>query len=118
MPEAIEGFQERAAALLKDRHHGVLLTGVTLMLELCSIEPALIPVYQEQVPLLCKILRSLLMSGFMPEHDVGGITDPFLQVKVCQHMQPCTHVLFFSYMGNALSPYLLYTSGQLLHPPL
>ncbi len=36
-----------------------------------------------QVPQLCKILRSLLMSGFAPEHDVGGITDPFLQVKVC-----------------------------------
>jgi hypothetical protein len=35
-----------------------------------------------QVPQLCKILRSLLMSGFAPEHDVGGITDPFLQVKV------------------------------------
>lgn len=82
VPEAIEGFQERAAALLRDRHHGVLLAGVTLLLELCSIQPALIPVYQELVPQLCKILRSLLMSGFMPEHDVGGITDPFLQVKV------------------------------------
>lgn len=34
------------------------------------------------MPQLCKILRSLLMSGFAPEHDVGGITDPFLQVKV------------------------------------
>ena len=82
VPEAIEGFQDRAAQLLKDRHHGVLLGGVTLIIELCSIEPALIPVFQEQAPLLCKILRSLLMSGFMPEHDVGGITDPFLQVKV------------------------------------
>ena len=38
--------------------------------------------------MLCKILRSLLMSGFMPEHDVGGITDPFLQVKVILDPKP------------------------------
>ena len=35
-----------------------------------------------QVPALCKVQRGLLLSGFAPEHDVGGITDPFLQVKV------------------------------------
>ena len=34
------------------------------------------------MPQLCKILRSLLMAGYAPEHDVGGIADPFLQVKV------------------------------------
>ena len=37
---------------------------------------------RRHVPQLCKILRSLLMAGYAPEHDVGGITDPFLQVKV------------------------------------
>ena len=42
------------------------------------------------MPQLCKILRSLLMSGFAPEHDVGGITDPFLQVKV-RIMWPAFH---------------------------
>ena len=37
---------------------------------------------RRHVPQLCKILRSLLMAGYAPEHDVGGIADPFLQVKV------------------------------------
>ncbi len=56
--------------------------GVTLMLDICKMEPAAVEIYREQVPTLCKILRSLLMSGFSADHDVGGITDPFLQVKV------------------------------------
>ena len=41
--------------------------------------------YRAQVPLLCKILRSLLVTPYNEqthEHDVGGVTDPFLQVKV------------------------------------
>ncbi|KAA6427411.1 MAG: AP-1 complex subunit gamma-1 [Trebouxia sp. A1-2] len=82
VPEAIETFADKAAGLLTDRHHGVLLSGTTLMLEICEIEPNTIEQYRRHVPMLCKILRSLLMSGFAPEHDVGGITDPFLQVKV------------------------------------
>lgn len=82
VPEAIESFTDRAASLLNDRHHGVLLAGVTLMLEICDLSPDTVAAYRKHVPLLCKILRSLLMSGFAPEHDVGGITDPFLQVKV------------------------------------
>lgn len=82
MPDTIESFEPLAAALLTDRHHGVLLTGCVLMLDICGVHPDSIIAYRKHVPQLCKILRSLLMSGHAPEHDVGGITDPFLQVKV------------------------------------
>lgn len=82
VPDAIESFQDIAAKLLMDRHHGVLLTGVALMMEICAVDPAAIEAYRKHVPQLCNIMRSLLVSGFAPEHDVSGITDPFLQVKV------------------------------------
>lgn len=82
VPEVLESFVDRAAGLLSDRHHGVLLAGVTLMLEICSTEPAIVPVYRSHVPTLARVLKTLLMSPYSPEHDVGGITDPFLQVKV------------------------------------
>lgn len=83
VPELLDEFTSRASSLLNDRHHGVLLTGVTLMIEICDMFPDVITEYRQHVPLLCKILKSLLMSGYAPEHDVGGLTDPFLQVKVC-----------------------------------
>jgi len=34
------------------------------------------------VPSLVKLLRNLLSMGYSPEHDVGGISDPFLQVQI------------------------------------
>jgi hypothetical protein len=33
------------------------------------------------VPSLVRLLRNLLTMGYAPDHDVAGITDPFLQVR-------------------------------------
>ena len=32
------------------------------------------------MPSLVRLLKNLLSMGYSPEHDVAGITDPFLQV--------------------------------------
>lgn len=82
VPELIESFQEPAAELLNDSHHGVLLGAVSLMLEMAIQEDRTIIHYRPYVPKLCKILKTLVVSGFAPDHDVGGINNPFLQVKI------------------------------------
>lgn len=63
---------EKAPGLLEDRSHSVLLAGVTLMLDICSMEPATAEAYRRHVPLLCKILRSLIMGGFVPGASRAG----------------------------------------------
>lgn len=50
--------------------------------QLIIVKPELTFLVWQAVPLLVKHLKSLVTTGYSPEHDVGGITDPFLQVKI------------------------------------
>ncbi|KAJ7077879.1 adaptin N terminal region-domain-containing protein [Mycena belliarum] len=82
VPELADHFTTKAKNLLTDRNHGVLLSSITLVTEMCQIEPAIRDEFRNAVPLLVRNLKSLVTTGYSPEHDVSGITDPFLQVKI------------------------------------
>ena len=36
----------------------------------------------QSVTLLVRHLKTLITTGYSPEHDVSGIADPFLQIKI------------------------------------
>jgi len=83
VPDLQEHFLNKTKPLLQDRkNHGVLLCGLTLVTDLCLHDPELIPHYTPYAPVLVQHLKKLTSSGYAPEHDVTGITDPFLQVKI------------------------------------
>ena len=88
VPDLQEHFVEKASQLLSDRNHGVLLSGLTLVVSLCEADEAeggdegIIEKFRQFVPVLVRTLKGLASSGYAPEHDVTGITDPFLQVKI------------------------------------
>ncbi|GAB0139198.1 hypothetical protein EsDP_00007411 [Epichloe bromicola] len=88
VPDLQEHFLEKATHLLADRNHGVLLCGLTLVTSLCEAdeeeggEDGIVEKFRPFAPGLVKILKGLSTSGYAPEHDVTGITDPFLQVKI------------------------------------
>ena len=88
VPDLQEHFVEKGKLLLNDRNHGVLLCGLTLVTSMCEADEAeggeegIIDLFRPSVPHLVKVLKGLASSGYAPEHDVNGITDPFLQVKV------------------------------------
>ncbi|PWY97200.1 Clathrin/coatomer adaptor, adaptin-like protein [Testicularia cyperi] len=82
VPDLIDHFVDRTKQLLSDKNHGVLLCAVTLAIEICRQDPEALQDYRRAVPLLVQHLKSLVTTGYSPEHDVSGITDPFLQVKI------------------------------------
>ncbi|KAJ3538050.1 hypothetical protein NM688_g6576 [Phlebia brevispora] len=82
VPELADHFVSKAKNLLTDRNHGVLLSAITLVTEMCQIDPGCLEEFRNAVPLLVRHLKALVTTGYSPEHDVSGITDPFLQVKV------------------------------------
>lgn len=71
-PEALERFRKVRWAhtpLISD----VLLARFTITRCCC--------VFSQAVPDLIQIMKSLVVSGYSPEHDVSGVSDPFLQVS-------------------------------------
>lgn len=36
----------------------------------------------QHVTTLVRVLKNLVISGYAPEYDVNGITDPFLQIRL------------------------------------
>ncbi|KAH6633515.1 adaptin N terminal region-domain-containing protein [Boeremia exigua] len=90
VPDLQEHFLDKAKLLLQDRNHGVLLCGLTFITSLCEADEAdddengIRDIFRPQVPGLVKTLKGLSSSGYAPEHDVTGITDPFVQCKILQ----------------------------------
>ncbi|KAG2434067.1 hypothetical protein HXX76_007795 [Chlamydomonas incerta] len=82
VPDLLEQFVDKAAELLNDRSQAVVLCGATLMLHILELEHSVVVKYRPFVSGICRILRQLLQPGISPEHDIGGITNPFLQVKL------------------------------------
>jgi AP-1 complex subunit gamma-1 len=82
VPDLQENFINRCRSTLGERNHGALLTGLTLIHEMCLSSQETLVEFRGVVPSMVKLLKQLITTGYSPEHDVSGITDPFLQVKI------------------------------------
>lgn len=82
VPELMEMFIPLTRTLINDNNHGVQLTGIVLISEMCTKNPEVIPHFRRLVPSMARTLKNMIQSGYSPEHDVAGISDPFLQVRI------------------------------------
>ncbi|XP_064404142.1 AP-1 complex subunit gamma-1-like [Halichondria panicea] len=82
VPDLMEVYVPTTRQLLNEKNHGVLITGVCLVTEMCSVNPDSLTHFRRFVPNLVRILKNLIMSGYSPEHDIHGVCDPFLQIRI------------------------------------
>lgn len=78
IPDVIEDFYDAITFQMNDKHQAVLMAVVTLCSEICKIDESHLPFLRKFVPSLSKTLKNLLMSGYAPEYEIGGVKDPFL----------------------------------------
>ncbi|XP_042388456.1 AP-1 complex subunit gamma-2-like isoform X1 [Zingiber officinale] len=90
VPDLAENFLSLAATLLKEKHHGVLISGVQLCTDLCKVsEDASNYLRKNCTEGLVRILKDVSSSPYSPEFDIAGITDPFLHIRVLRLMRMC-----------------------------
>ncbi|KAG4159243.1 hypothetical protein ERO13_D02G163900v2 [Gossypium hirsutum] len=83
VPDLAENFINCAASLLKEKHHGVLITGVQLCADLCKVSSEALEYFRKKCTEgLVRTLRDIVNSPYSPEYDISGITDPYLHIRL------------------------------------
>uniref|UniRef100_A0A672R7K3 AP-1 complex subunit gamma-1-like n=1 Tax=Sinocyclocheilus grahami TaxID=75366 RepID=A0A672R7K3_SINGR len=62
-----------------------------LITELCKRNPDTLDQFRKTVPELVQIMKGLVTSSYSPEHNVAGISDPFLQVRILRLLRILGH---------------------------
>eukprot|EP01012_Entosiphon_sulcatum_P068851 TRINITY_DN992_c0_g1_i1.p1 TRINITY_DN992_c0_g1~~TRINITY_DN992_c0_g1_i1.p1 ORF type:complete len:882 (+),score=146.00 TRINITY_DN992_c0_g1_i1:3085-5730(+) len=75
-----------STSLLNERNHGVLVSTLALVSEALQHKEGqkMIAYFRKLVPVAVRMLKNLVMSSYALEHDINGVADPFLQVRLLQ----------------------------------
>ncbi|XP_050088633.1 AP-1 complex subunit gamma-1-like [Anopheles aquasalis] len=91
VPELMEDYLPKCEVFLSDKNHGILIATITLITEMCEQSIAVLRYFKSIIPTLVRMLKSLTVSGYSPEHLVSGVSDPFLQVKILRLLRVLGH---------------------------
>lgn len=92
VPDLSENFMSPAAVLLKEKHHGVLITGLQLCADLCKVSEEALDYFRKKCTEgLVKVLKDVVNSPYAPEYDIAGITDPFLHIRLLRLLRILGH---------------------------
>ncbi|XP_052868550.1 AP-1 complex subunit gamma-1 [Anopheles cruzii] len=91
VPELMEDYLPKCEVFLADKNHGILIATITLITEMCEQSVAVMRYFKSIIPTLVRMLKSLIVTGYSPEHLVSGVSDPFLQVKILRLLRVLGH---------------------------
>ncbi|KAL8267448.1 hypothetical protein R6Q59_004792 [Mikania micrantha] len=92
VPELAENFVNPVVSLLKEKHHGVLLTGIQLCADLCNHSEEALEYFRKKCTEgLVKVLKDVVNSPYAPEYDISGIADPFLHIRLLRLLRVLGH---------------------------
>lgn len=80
-PELHEIFLPRVNLLINDKHPSMLLSTSRLIQSLYLV-PECRPALIKTIPKIIGHLKRISTSGYMPDYDVFGVSDPFAQVTL------------------------------------
>ncbi|XP_052173857.1 AP-1 complex subunit gamma-2-like isoform X2 [Diospyros lotus] len=88
VPDLAENFIKPSAALLKEKHHGVLLTGLQLCTDLCKVSAEALQYFRKKCTEgVVKTLKDVMNSPYSPEYDISGVIDPFLHIRLLKFLR-------------------------------
>ncbi len=82
VPDMVDEFAKLIEGPLQEKNHGVLLATFALLREILQIDPSYKKKFRKLVGIIVKLHKTLLSSGYIPDYDISGFTDPFLQVYI------------------------------------
>uniref|UniRef100_A0A182PCW6 AP-1 complex subunit gamma n=1 Tax=Anopheles epiroticus TaxID=199890 RepID=A0A182PCW6_9DIPT len=91
VPELMEDYLPKCEVFLADKNHGILIATITLITEMCEQSVPVLRYFKSIIPTLVRMLKSLTVTGYSPEHLVSGVSDPFLQVKILRLLRVLGH---------------------------
>uniref|UniRef100_A0A182QTJ2 AP-1 complex subunit gamma n=1 Tax=Anopheles farauti TaxID=69004 RepID=A0A182QTJ2_9DIPT len=91
VPELMEDYLPKCEVFLADKNHGILIATITLITEMCEQSSPVLRYFKSIIPTLVRMLKSLTVTGYSPEHLVSGVSDPFLQVKILRLLRVLGH---------------------------
>ena len=102
LPEISDGYFKCAINMLEDtsQPHGVMVAAVQLLTEIMRVRPKLIKKMRKHASHITNKLKNLLLSSYNPDHDIGGVCDPFLQVNLLSLLRIISVGMCISYFQH------------------
>ncbi|KVI05604.1 hypothetical protein Ccrd_016040 [Cynara cardunculus var. scolymus] len=92
VPDLADNFVDPVVSLLKEKHHGVLLTGIQLCTDLCKVNEEALEYFRKKCTEgLVRSLKDVVNSPYVPEYDISGIADPFLHIRLLRVLRILGH---------------------------